>query len=389
MKSPGMIAIELFSGAGGLSIGLEQAGFSIVLANEIEKDFAETFRLNHPHTKVLCADIHSIDFQKEMSCLGIRKVSLVSGGPPCQGFSTVGSKNKKDARNSLFYEYLRCVREVDPDYVIFENVSGFKRMYNGEAYRGLLDELDILGYSTNSEILEASNFGLPQIRQRTIVVGWKKHLIEVLLPDPTHTDSSNLFGRPLKLSLMDAISDLPLLGANDSSNQYAALPINEYQERLRGDVETLTEHNSSNYGDKMKEILSLIPEFGSVNDLPERLRPKKYFSNTYARLHPNRPSPTITRNFGTPSSSRCVHPYQDRALSTREGARLQGFPDSHQFFGSKTSKNLQIGNAVPPIFGEIIAKKIIESMSQMEKDLIQNENMANELLHVDMLPVSL
>jgi len=188
---------------------------------------------------------------------------------------------------------------------------------------------------------------------------------------------------------MDAISDLPRLGANDSSNQYAALPINEYQERLRGDVETLTEHNSSNYGDKMKEILSLIPEFGSVNDLPERLRPKKYFSNTYARLHPNRPSPTITRNFGTPSSSRCVHPYQDRALSTREGARLQGFPDSHQFFGSKTSKNLKIENAVHTIFGEIIAKKIIESMSQMEKDLIQNENMANELLHVDMLPVSL
>ncbi len=383
MKSPEMTAIELFSGAGGLSIGLEQAGFNIILANEIENDFAETFCLNHPDTKVLCADIHSIDFQEEIRRLGLKKVSLVSGGPPCQGFSTVSSKNRKDPRNSLFYEYLRAVKEIDPDYVIFENVSGFKRMYNGEAYHGLLNELDILGYSTHSDILEASDFGLPQIRQRTIVIGWKKHLSEVSLPVPTHADSSNLFGRPLKLSLMDAISDLPPLGANDSNNRYATLPMNEYQEKLRGNAKTLTEHNSSNYGDKMKEILSLIPEFGSVNDLPERLRPKKYFSNTYARLHPNRLSPTITRNFGTPSSSRCVHPYQNRALSTREGARLQGFPDSYRFFGSKTSKNLQIGNAVPPVFGEVVAREIIESMSQMENDLIQNENASNELLHME------
>ena len=124
----------------------------------------------------------------------------------------------------------------------------------------------------------------------------------------------------------------------------------------------LTEHNSSNYGKKMLEIMSLIPPSGTVQDLPERLRPKSYFLNTYARLHPDKPSPTITRNFGTPSSSRCIHPYQDRALSTREGARLQGFPDSYVFCGSKTSKNLQIGNAVPPIFGEVVAKMVAESI---------------------------
>jgi DNA (cytosine-5)-methyltransferase 1 len=106
----------------------------------------------------------------------------------------------------------------------------------------------------------------------------------------------------------------------------------------------------------------LIPEGGTVKDLPEHLRPQSYFANTYARLFPNRPSPTITRNFGTPSSSRCIHPYQNRALSTREGARLQGFPDSYQFHGSKISKNLQIGNAVPPIFGEVVAKEILKSI---------------------------
>jgi DNA (cytosine-5)-methyltransferase 1 len=130
---------------------------------------------------------------------------------------------------------------------------------------------------------------------------------------------------------------------------------------MRQQASSLSEHNSSNYGAKMREILRLIPSGGSIEDLPEHLRPKSYFKNTYARLLPDRPSPTITRNFGTPSSSRCVHPYQARALSTREGARLQGFPDHYEFCGSKGSKNLQIGNAVPPIFGEIIAKEILKS----------------------------
>lgn len=346
------IAVELFSGAGGLSIGLEKAGFKIVLANEIENDFATTFKLNHPETKVLCDDIHNINFKDEVENLGISKIDLLSGGPPCQGFSTVGSKNEKDPRNSLFYEYLRAVKELNPSYVIFENVSGFKNMYDGKAYNTLISELRELGYDSHSAILEASDFGLPQIRKRTIVVGWKKGRCSVCLPYPTHSLGQNLFGLKDKLTLMDAISDLPKLSANDSISCYSLPPQNLYQEDMRKGMreKALTEHNSSNYGEKMLEILSLIPAGGSVNDLPERLRPKKYFANTYARLLPDQPAPTITRNFGTPSSSRCVHPYQNRALSTREGARLQGFPDSYLFYGSKTSKNLQIGNAVPPVF---------------------------------------
>lgn len=357
------LAIELFSGAGGLSIGLERAGFQIVLANEIEKNFATSFKLNHPSTKMLCEDIHNIDFYAEMQKLGTPAIELVSGGPPCQGFSTVGSKNQKDPRNSLFYEYLRAVKEIQPNYIIFENVSGFKTMYNGTAYKTLISEFDNLGYDTISSVLEASDYGLPQIRKRTIVVGWKKAKKKVQLPSPTHFNGINIFNYPQKLSLMDAISDLPKLKANDEKKNYASEPQNEYQSYLRNGEKKLTEHNSSNYGKKMLEILSLIPEGGTVNDLPLRLRPKKYFSNTYARLLPDIPAPTITRNFGTPSSSRCVHPFQNRALSTREGARLQGFPDSYIFYGSKTSKNLQIGNAVPPIFGEIIAKEIIKSIN--------------------------
>ncbi len=358
-----MKAFELFSGAGGLGVGLKNAGFELVAANEIEPDFAKTFSINHPETHVLNTDVHLIDFREVASRLGIQKISLVSGGPPCQGFSTVGSKNRKDPRNSLFYEYLRAVAELDPDYVLFENVSGFKSLYSGEAYRQLNHELGILGYDVTGGMLDASDFGLPQIRLRTIIVGWKKGLKPVRMPTPTHSAEDNIFNLPKKLTLIDAISDLPSIGCGESSENYAAPPRNEYQRKMRFGCSKLSEHNVANYGEKMQEILQLIPPGGTVNDLPQHLRPKSYFANTYARLFPDRPAPTITRNFGTPSSSRCVHPYQNRALSTREGARLQGFPDSYQFYGSKISKNLQIGNAVPPVFGEIVAKEILKSLN--------------------------
>ncbi len=361
--SRGLTAVELFAGAGGLSVGLIRAGFQIVLANELEKDFASSFLLNHPDSKVINGDIHEVNFQEEARQIGISEITLVSGGPPCQGFSTVGAKNQKDRRNSLFYEYLRAVAELEPSYILFENVAGFKRMYAGEAYKSLTKELGLLGYDWVSAILEASDYGLPQKRQRMIVVGWKKRLPPVKLPFPTHVETPNLFGGRPKVTLMEAISDLPPLQANESADGYLWPPVNGYQEKMRGGETVLTEHNSANYGLKMREILSLIPPGGTVNDLPARLRPKSYFANTYARLVPDMPSPTITRNFGTPSSSRCVHPFQDRALSTREGARLQGFPDSYRFVGSKMSKNVQIGNAVPPIFGEIIAREIIKSVT--------------------------
>ena len=360
-RKNGFTAVELFAGAGGLSIGLERAGIHVVIANEIMPDFAATLAANHPDTNVINDDIHKINFKDELKKLGLESVDVLSGGPPCQGFSTIGSKNRQDPRNSLFYEYLRAVAETNPKYTIFENVSGFKRLYGGFAYETLVRELGELGYDTKCQILNAADYGAPQIRYRTIVLGWKRGLPALNFPVPTSGIKNGL--RPY-LTLMEAISDLPQIGAGESSDRYATPPQNEYQRRMRGGQEELLEHNAANYGEKMQEILRTIPEGGSVNDLPMRLRPRSAYCNTYARLLPNEPSPTITRNFGTPSSSRCVHPYQPRALSTREGARLQGFPDNYKFIGGKQSKNLQIGNAVPPILGEAIArvvKKALES----------------------------
>jgi DNA (cytosine-5)-methyltransferase 1 len=354
--------VELFAGAGGLGLGLKKAGINVALAVEIEKDFANTYSLNHNNTKVIAADINSIDLIHEVSFLGFKKIDILAGGPPCQGFSTVGSKISNDPRNSLVFSFLNAAKLLNPDYILFENVSGFKKLYSGFAYETLINQLKKFDYRVVSAILEGADYGLPQRRQRTIVVASKNHLKKVNLPSQTHTDGGCMFGTKPWIPIIDAISDLPPLNSGDSKSVYHSDPKNDYQNMMRSGVSVLTEHNASSYGPKMMEILRLVPPGGCVSDLPKHLRPKSYFPNTYARLVPNFPSPTITRNFGTPSSSRCIHPFQNRALSTREGARLQGFPDNYIFFGGKTSKNLQIGNAVPPIFGELLAKSILNSL---------------------------
>ena len=188
-----------------------------------------------------------------------------------------------------------------------------------------------------------------------IVLAWRRGLEPLSMPRPTHGAS-----RPF-MTLMEAISDLPLLHPGEERVDYLCDPKNDYQKAMRDRNEPLTEHACARYGERMRVVISRVPPGGSVMDLPEELRPKGYFKNTYARLLPDAPSPTITRHFGTPSSSRCIHPFQDRALSTREGARIQGFTDHYVFHGSKTRKNLQIGNAVPPILGEVLARRIIEA----------------------------
>jgi DNA (cytosine-5)-methyltransferase 1 len=358
MKS--LSCVDLFAGAGGFSLGLSKNNIEIVLANEIEKDFAKTFVLNHPKTKMLNEDIHNIDFKKELKKTGYKSIDVLCGGPPCQGFSTVGSKNKKDKRNSLFWEFLRAVNETTPRAVIFENVAGFKSLYSGQAYETLINELENIGYKVFSNIMNAADYGLPQFRKRTIIVGVAKNY-SFEFPKIIKSKSNNLF-EDRYLTIMSAISDLPKLNVGEEKSKYSCKPKNNFQKKMRGKLESLTEHNCANYGKKMQKILSIIPKNGSVNDLPINLRPKAYFNNVYARLDPLNPSPTITRNFGTPSSTRCIHPYQNRALTTREGARLQSFPDNFIFYGSKTSKNLQIGNAVPPILGEVIGKQIRKSL---------------------------
>ena len=357
-------AVDIFAGAGGLSLGAINTGFSVVLANELEKDFAESYQLNHQQTKMLVGDIRQFDFAEELENIGLSgEMSLVFGGPPCQGFSTLGKKDEYDDRNSLFKQFLRVVKEVNPEFVLFENVAGFKRMYNGRIYEQLINELDNQNYKIHEKIINAVDYGVPQFRERTIIIAHKK---------------GYQFNFPLKLSdkinLWEAISDLPQIAANEDSYIYSNIPQNDYQKIMRKNAnEELFEHIAPKHGEKLLTVIKSVPRGGSILDVPIELRPKGYFSNTYARLYDDRPAPTITRNFGTPSSSRCIHPFLNRGLTTREGARLQGFPDNYKFTGSRSSKNLQIGNAVPPLLAEAITKQIMQSLINGKKD----EHIAN------------
>lgn len=353
------IAIELFAGAGGLSLGLENAGFHVALAIEIVDEYAKTLKKNHLNTKVLVEDIHNVDFKKEIADLEIAEVDLVSGGPPCQGFSTVGRKNEQDPRNSLFYEYLRAISELRPKYAIFENVWGFRGMYGGKTYLTLLKEMDALGYNTVSDVLYAPDYGIPQTRKRFIMIASRKDLQKADLPQKVP-------GNP---TLKDAISDLPPLNENESKNFYASAPQNAYQQKMRANAQQiLTEHATGSHTPKIKKLMEAIKPGQRLKDLPLELQPERakdpnrvVFPNTYGRLEMDKPCSTITRQFVCVSSGTFIHPTQNRTLSFREAARVQSFPDDYMFLGK--SKNVQLGNAVPPMLGEVIGKEIMKVLT--------------------------
>lgn len=356
------IAIELFAGAGGLSLGLENAGFHVALAIEIVDEYARTLKKNHPNTKVLVEDVHNVDFKKEAAELGIGEVDLVSGGPPCQGFSTVGRKNERDPRNSLFYEYLRAISELKPKYAIFENVWGFKGMYGGKTYTTLLQEMDALGYNAAPDVLYAPDYGIPQTRKRFIMVASRKDLPKADLPKKTGC----------KWNFMDAVSDLPPLGMNEEKDFYATPPQNAYQAKLRGSLTAVAGHKSHKYSPKMQKLMSVVKPGQKIKDLPKELWPRRaddpsrvIFPNTYGRLRADKPCSTITRNFGCISAGTFIHPEQNRTLTFREAARFQTFPDSYEFIGK--SANIQLGNAVPPMLGEAIGKEILTTLKGQTK----------------------
>lgn len=358
--------LDLFAGAGGLGLGLTWAGFRIQAANEFEEVFAATYARNHPGTAVVPGDVLDAGVRQKLFAAA-QGVDVVAGGPPCQGFSTVGKKDENDPRNRLFYAFLDLVGAIRPRAVLFENVGGFRRMYGGRAFQALCQGLADRGYAApQCAMLNAMDFGVPQARERTFVVAFREET-PFRFPPPTHGKSTDLFARKDYLTLADALSDLPLVKSGESSDRYLQPSRNGYQTRMRqGAGQTLTEHEGPWHGDKLMAVMARVPPGGTIADVPRELRPRSYFANTYARLWWDRPSTTITRNFGTPSSSRCIHPLVDRGLTTREGARLQGFPDRYRFEGTRIQKNLQIGNAVPPLLALALGREIFRALAAQQ-----------------------
>lgn len=355
--------IDLFAGVGGLSYGFAtNANFEIVMANEYDKDIAKAYKLNHPSVEVIVGDIKNITENDLEKYIGKEGIDLIVGGPPCQSYSTLG-KRKMDDRAHLFEEYCRILSIVKPKAFVYENVQGLLSMQKGKLIEIIKEKFSELGYDLKIKVLNAVDYGVPQFRSRVILVGMLgKNIFEY--PEPTHGE-----GLIPYVTVEDALSDLPKLKSGEEKNEYATKPSNEFQKRIRKNNEILTDNIAPKNGNHLIRIMEALPDGGSKEDLPIEIRPKSGYGNTYAKMWWKKPAPTITRNFATPSSSRCIHPRDSRAMTTREGARLQSFPDDYKFYGSRTTKNLEIGNAVPPFLSIVIAKKIQKALSESQNEL--------------------
>lgn len=350
--------MDLFAGVGGLSYGFSKLpDFNIVAANEIEKDIAAAYSLNHPEVRMINCDINDLTEERINEILDGKKVDIIVGGPPCQSYSTVG-KRQMDDRANLFLQYKRILQIVQPTAFVFENVVGILSMDKGNLFKRVQEEFNSIGYDLKYKVLNAVDYGVPQQRERVILVGFKGNN-PFEYPEATHGDGKKPF-----VTLKDALGDLPVIKSGGSSTEYAKDADNEFLEFVRKSGDALTEHKAPNNGAHLIRIMETLKDGQSKDDLPEEIRPKSGYGNTYAKLWWEKPSTTITRNFACPSSSRCIHPRDSRAMSIREGARLQSFPDDYVFFGSDGMKRLEIGNAVPPLLSSAIAKQMLKAMKE-------------------------
>jgi len=364
--------LDLFCGVGGLSHGFEKRkNFQIVAANEILPKMAKAYSLNYPNTKMFCKDIADLSKNDLLDLTTeFGGIDIVLGGPPCQAYSTVGRRLLNDPRANLYKEYHRILKEVKPKVFIYENVVGLLSMHNGELFKAILKLFESTGYKLYFKVLNAADYGTPQIRKRVIIVG-------STLENPfSFPEGSYGEGKKSPWTLGDAISDLPSLKEGELGLRYRCKPKNRYQVQMRkAEMTSLTEHECGKYNKTLSTLIAKIKEGKSAWDLDPKYHPTSGFGNTYARLWWNKPCTTLTRNFGTPSSSRCIHPKDNRGLTTREGARVQGFPDNYKFFGSRSDKNLQIGNAVPTMVSAALAKAVEEHLKgAFEDNLSISEN---------------
>jgi len=355
--------VDLFCGVGGLTLGFDQTKrFNTIFANDVDSDMCKAYKLNFPNTVISDNSISNVDFKDIISK---KKIDIVVGGPPCQAYSTSGKRLLNDPRAVLFKEYFRAIKDLKPSLFIYENVKGLLSMGQGRLINEIKELFLSQGYNLKLEVLNAADYGVPQIRERVFVIGVKQRK-NFLFPKKTHhnNEGEDLFKKTY-LTLEDAMSDLPQIPVNSQSKTYIKEPQNNYQKLMRLKAPSaLTEQESANHGKKLLNAIKFLPEGGLKKSIPKKYRPKSGYANSYGRLWWKRPSTTITRNFGTPSSARCVHPLIDRALTTREGARLQSFPDWFQFYGSRAKKNLQIGNAVPPLLANKIAKSVLQYLDK-------------------------
>lgn len=346
-----MIAIDLFSGAGGMSVGAHWAGIRVAVAIESDKYAAATYSHNHPDTHVICEDIRKvthIDLPEQNEQL------VLFGGPPCQGFSTSNQRTRSSANpsNWLFREYLRVVRMMRPDWVVFENVKGIMETEGATFLGYVLSGLANLDYTVSYSVLNAKDFGVPQNRSRLFVIG-SLHGISVNMPEPVTS---------IPVTVREALADLPDLetGASLCVLPYKGRCESEYARKMRGELKKSTNHLVTRNAPHIIDRYRHIPQGGNWEDIPEHLMDNyadrsRCHTGIYRRLTETEPSVVI----GNFRKNMLIHPRQHRGLSVREAARLQSFPDSFKFHGSIGFQQQQVGNAVPPLLAKAVFEEVM------------------------------
>lgn len=390
-----LVAADLFSGAGGLSLGFQQAGFQIAFANDINPDYAFTYQKNHPDTKFFVESIEELSASDVFRATGLHKSELdvLIGGPPCQGFSINAPKRTlDDARNHLFHHYGRLVLEgIRPKVVVMENVPGMLSLDDGRFVGEIYRLFGSAGYRMSHMILCAAHYGIPQERWRLIFIGTLLDAREITFPEPTHyapvranftggrrltwlpdirnsNEPPHINFRPLVpfIPVRDGIGNLPRLrvGEGDDEGEYSRKPLRTYQTIMRAGSVRLYNHVAGALSAQNLERLQHIPPGGSWRDIPKALLPRGMkrarrsdHTRRYGRINPDGLSGTVLTKCD-PHWGSFFHWSQDRALTVREAARLQSFPDRYRFYGSRVSQYEQVGNAVPPLLAQVIAEHI-------------------------------
>lgn len=368
-------AISLFCGAGGCSLGFKQAGYSILYANDKDAVAIETYKKNFPETMCSNEDIDDLDFEKVLNGIGLKagEIDILIGGPPCQGFSTAGSRFWDDPRNHLLKSYIRALKTIQPKWFLMENVEGLltsnKGTYIYEAAKAFIE----LDYFIRIEKIYSQEYGVPQRRKRVLVVGNKlDHQFK--MPEPTIKVSGQIF-RNSDVTISHAISSLPNpTNDKDSLLSPTSTPIrDDFDALLRGSAIKIADHYFSKINDiQLKRITALRPG-QTMKDLPEDLQHESFKKRANRRVADGMPT---EKRGGAPSGLKrliaeepcltitgaatreLIHPKEDRPLTIRESARIQTFPDDFMFSGNASQKIQQIGNAIPPMLARIFAEHI-------------------------------
>ncbi|MFX3675753.1 MAG: DNA cytosine methyltransferase [bacterium] len=358
--------IDVFAGAGGLSCGMEMAGMTCVLGIDADKHAMRTFAHNHKKAEVFCGDVTKLTKAELKRLTGGKKIHAVVGGPPCQGFSTVGLGNPDDIRNTLFRQFVRIVKETKPDFVVVENVTGMLAKKNEQTLKAILKCFKQMGYPMDVRVLSAHEYGVPEMRRRTILIG-NRIGADVVFPTVTHSDSK----KKKPVTVAEALKDIADKKGKTHNHDLdsARLPSKIDEKRL----ERIPQGHGIRYERDEKKFLTKALSLGvDWKNLREgRFRQTKYF-----RLDGNKPSPTIMTHRHS-----YYHPTETRYLTQREAARLQSFPNNFVFFGPLSAQWRQIGNAVPPLLGKALGLAIYKMISN-KKSLKQKKTVEETLTQV-------